>query len=104
MVDLRPLAEGAMGDLWLVAYATTDGAVDVLAYRYRRTPAQVLPKGAPIAAGIALGACAWSGRLRGDMWLSTVGEPNERLLKSTATWLAREVAFGWSTAVVGFRR
>ena len=94
MGDIRPLAEGAMGDLWLVAYATADGAVDVLAYRYRRTPAQVLPKGAPIAAGIALGACAWSGRLRGDTWLSTVGEPNERLSKGAAAWLAREVPRG----------
>jgi hypothetical protein len=54
----------------------------------------VLPKGAPIAAGIALGACAWSGRLRGDTWLSTTGEPNERLLKGAATWLAREVSRG----------
>lgn len=83
-----------MGDLWVVAYATPDGAVDVLAYRYRRTPAQTTPKGAPISAGIALGACVWSGRLREGVWLSTTGEPSERLLKGAVAWLAREVPRG----------
>lgn len=88
------IAEGAHGDLWLVAYAAPCGAVDVLAYRYRRAAATVAPRGAPITAGVDLGACAWSGRLRAGARVSTVGEPGARALAMAAVWVAREVERG----------
>ncbi len=75
----QPIAEAAVGDQWLIAHATPNG-VDVLAYRYRKTPEQRTKGGATIAAGIALGACVWCGRVRRGEWSGLVGEPRPDVL------------------------
>ena len=84
-----PVAEGPVGDLYFVAYAAIDGAHDVLAHRFRRVPAMVTPKGAPVTAGIDLGACVWCGRLRAGKWSGLVGAPNDRVLAMAAAWVAK---------------
>lgn len=84
-----PVAEGIVGDLYFVAYAAIDGAVDILAHRFRRVPAMVTRKGAPVTEGVDLGACAWCGRLRVGKWSGVIGTPNDRVLAMAAAWIAK---------------
>ena len=71
-----PRAEGAHDGLWLVAYAAPCGALDVMAYRYRRD-----------GAAVDLGACAWCGRVRDGRWSGVVGEPRASVLASAWRWV-----------------
>lgn len=80
MTLAHPIAEGAHGGWWLVAYAAAGGAVDVIAFRRN--------------AHGGLGVTAWAGRLRGAKWLSVIGEPSRGSLDAAAAWVRKECGNG----------
>lgn len=87
-----PVAEGISGDLYFVCHRALCGAFDVMAYQFRKAPAGVTRKGAPVTEGIDLGACVWCGRLRNGKWSGLVGAPNDRVLAMAAAWVAKSTA------------
>ena len=84
-----PLAEGISGDLFFVLHASPHGGVEVMAYQFRKTPATASRGGAPVSEGIALGGCAWCGKLRNGKWSGLIGLPNDRVLARAAAWIAK---------------
>ncbi len=91
--DIRPVAEGNVGDLWIVAYRSGE-ATDVLSFRFQRVGEKTSKTGATATPGVALGKCAWAARLRGSRWVSTTGEPSDRTLEAVAKWIAKETKHG----------
>lgn len=73
-----PVAEGAAGDLWCVAYPSSDGGVDVYAYRYQRRGEAVVTT-----------ACLYAGHVRRGRWACEIGDPHPRALRAVREWAAR---------------
>lgn len=85
----HPIAEGAAGDQFFVAYRERCGGVSVNAYAFKKTPEQKTKGGATIAAGLALGECLWSGCLRDGKWSGIIGRPGTKALSIAEAWIKK---------------